>query len=91
MVLPSIFQTIQDTLLATFGNLAIVSLLIIIVFLVGFLFTGIDFRYSILLTIPLILVFSRIGWIPQFIGGLFWILTVMIGGYIAWGYIKGER
>lgn len=91
MAIPQIFQTIQDTLISSFGNLAIVSLLIIIVFLVGFLFAGIDFRYATLLTIPLILVFSRINWLPQWIGGLFWILTVMIGGYIAWGYLKGER
>jgi len=91
MVLANVFQTLQDTLVSVFGNLAIVAILLMGLFFIGFMFIGLQFRYSLLITAPLVLVFSQNGWFPQWVGGLFWILIVGIGGYIAWTYIKGER
>jgi hypothetical protein len=90
MTMPIFFQTIEDTLQGVFGSMALVALLIMLALLIGFMFVGIDFRYSIMFISPLTLAFAQIGWFPQWVSIVFWIVIVMFGGYILWSKVKGE-
>ncbi len=90
MVMPVIFQTIEDTLFGVFGSMSLVAVLILFVFLIGFMFVGVDFRYSIFFVSPLSLAFVSIGWFPGWVGIMFWIFIIMFGGYLLWQRIRGE-
>jgi hypothetical protein len=90
MVMPYIFQSIEDTLYNVFGSMELVALLIMLALLIAFLIIGIDFRYSIMFVSPLTLAFVEIGWFAKWVSIVFWIMIVMFGGYILWTNIKRD-
>jgi hypothetical protein len=84
MVMPVLFQTLEDSLQSVFGSMSLVALLIILAFIIGFMFVGVDFRYAIMFSSPLAPAFVAIGWFPTWVAIVFWILVIMFGGYILW-------
>lgn len=84
MVLPVFIQTLEDSLQGVFGSMSLVALLIMLAFIIGFMFVGIDFRFAIMFSSPLAPAFVAIGWFPGWVAIIFWILVVMFGGYILW-------
>jgi hypothetical protein len=78
-------EGILHSVLGTGDNgLILLALAILLFFTVAFMIAGIDFRIVLLLDTILIIGFSRMAWIPKYIEGIFWILVVGIGLYIAW-------
>ena len=83
-----IFQTVEDALFGSAGSLYLVAILIMAFFFILFLMFNIDFRLALMIESPLLLAFSEIGWFPAWVAGVFWILIVGIGLFIAWNFIK---
>ena len=50
-----------------------------------FMFCGIDFRWSVILTVPLIMGLSGL-FLPDWAAGILWIGIVAFGAYLAWSY-----
>lgn len=79
---------LEQVFTKTFGSIYILSLAIIVVILLMLLFAGLDLRVGLLLTMPLFAAFGEIGWLPQYITGLAWILFVGFGMFMIWNYIR---
>jgi len=90
MVAASLLQLLENTLHSMFGSMSLVALVIMGIMAIGFMFAGMDFRFAVMMVTPMILAFVEIGWFPQWVGAVFWMLVVLFGGYIAWTYIKRE-
>ena len=80
----NLFAGMEQSLVQSFGSLYLLALGIIIVFTIGFLMTGIDFRVVLLMDSILVIGFARMAWIPSYIEGIFWILVVGLGVYLLW-------
>jgi hypothetical protein len=80
----AVFVALQESLVSMFGSMTYVAIAIILFFLIGFLLTGFDFRFALLIITPLIIVFSSVGWFPKWIGGFAWIIIIGFGLYIAY-------
>ena len=83
-----LLENVTDVLFNSVGNLNIMSLIIVCFFIFGLLIVGVDFRFALMLVLPLIMVFSDSGWLPKWVGGLLWILIVTFVGYFLWIYVK---
>jgi hypothetical protein len=80
----NLFNGIEQYLVQSFGSIYILALGLVLFFTVAFLIAGVDFRLIILLNTILVIGFSRMGWIPAWIEGAFWILIVGLGLYMLW-------
>lgn len=83
-----LIEVIEQTLVKATGSLTLVAFGIMAFFLIGFMFSGIDFRYSILIITPLVIIFTKMGWLPIEVSGIFWVIIIGFALFIAWNYIK---
>ena len=81
-------QQIEDALFGSSGNMILVGIGIMAFIFVIFLIFNIDFRLALLFDSPLILAFSKVGWFPSWVGGVFWVLIVGIGIYMLINIIR---
>lgn len=79
---------LEQVITKTFGSVYIFSLAIIVVILLMLLFAGLDLRIGLLLTMPLFASFGTIGWLPQYVTGLAWMLFVGFGMFTVWNFIR---
>jgi hypothetical protein len=77
-----IIDTLQSSLFGTTGNYVLIGLGIMLFFFIGFIILGIPFKYSLMFIAPMILGFVEIGWFPQIISFIFWLLIAGIGIFL---------
>ena len=87
MSLPLI-ENIGNVLETNMGSMWIVALIIICFFVFVLLVIGVDFRFAVMLSMPLFIGFSNYGWLPIWVGGVLWVLIVMFAGYFLYVMIK---
>lgn len=88
MVNMPLFQSIEDAWFGSSGNMILVAFGIMFFFLIVMLIIGIDFRFALMLIAPLIIVFTEIGWFPDWVAGIFWVLVVGIAIFIFWNLLR---
>lgn len=82
------FGGLEDALFGFSGSMWLVAIIILIVFIVAFLIVGVDFRYALIFSSPLVLGFTEIGWFPIWIQTVFWLLIIGIGAYLLYTYMS---
>jgi len=87
MSLPLI-DTISASLFGSSGSMYLVGLLIMLFFFIAFLIIGLPFKYSLMFVSPLPIAFVQIGWFPQIIATIFWLLIAGFGIFMFWTYIS---
>lgn len=83
-----ILTNITNQLESSSGNMWIAALGIMVAFMLVMMIVGVDFRYAVMLVSPGLIIFSDIGWIPVWIGGLIFILFIGFGAYMAYNRLK---
>jgi len=83
-----LFTLIEDSLFTNAGSMWLVAICILIFFFLAFMIAGMEFRYAIIFTSPLILGFVQMGWFPAWIQVVFWLIIVGIGGFLAYTYLS---
>jgi uncharacterized RDD family membrane protein YckC len=81
-------SVIQSSLFGFTGSFLLIGLCIMIFFIIAFLIIGIPFKYSVMFTSPLALGFVSVGWFPQIVATIFWILIAGIGIFLLWSQIS---
>ena len=82
------FTTIQQALFGSTGDYLYVAMGILVLFVVLFLFVGIDFKYAVMFTAPLGIAFSNGGWFNSWVGVVYWLLVVSMGIFTVWQLIS---
>jgi hypothetical protein len=77
-------DTIQSALFGSTGSLYLIGIVILAFFIIAFVMIGLPFKYSIMFTSPLVLAFVEIGWFPQIISAIFWLLIAGLGIFVLW-------
>ena len=85
----AMINALETELVKTFGNLWILAVIILVLFMCVMLMAGIDITYVSWFMTPLIMVFSWYGWLPLWAGVCASIVTVGFGGYQMWNHIRG--
>ena len=83
-----LFTLIEDQLFSNTGSMWLVAIGILAFFFIAFLIIGLDFKYAIIFTSPLVLGFVQMGWFPAWIQVVFWLIIVGIGGFLAYTYLS---
>lgn len=78
----------EQVIIKTFGSTTTFAFILIAIFIILFLFAGLDFRISGLIVMPLFMGFAAIGWLPEYVNGLAWIILVGFGLFIMWNWIR---
>lgn len=86
MVMPQLFNSILDSFNAVTGSPIVTMLIIIAVFVIGFMLAGIDFKFALMFCMPLLLAASTI-YLPGWITGVLVMLLIGVGGYMAFSYL----
>ena len=89
-ILNLILSKIEESIVGALGGHELFAIAICVLFLVSLIATGNDFRYSIMIIMPLIPAFAQSGWFPIWVEGLFWIVIVGFGIYFVYGIIRRE-
>lgn len=72
-----------DSVIQSFtGNIFIVALVIVGFFAIGFLMSGIPFRFVMLLMVPLMAALASSDWFPGWVQAVFWFVVVGIGLFL---------
>ena len=82
-----IFTNIEQSLFGIGGSGVIVSLILIVFFIMAFMFAGLEFKYALILSSPLVLSFASMGWLVGW-DIFIWIIVVSIPLYLFWNYIR---
>jgi hypothetical protein len=81
-------SVLQGSLFGVTGSLYLVGILVMIFLIIAFLIVGIPFKYSVMFTSPLAIAFVQVGWFPQIIATIFWVLIAGIGLFLLWSQIS---
>ncbi len=88
-----LFSTIEDSLFGVLGfngDMAISAVAIMLFFIIAFVIGGLEFKYAIMLTSPLVLAFVEMGWFPIWISTIFWLLIAGLGIFL-WVTYMSDR
>lgn len=69
------------------GDYTLIALGILAFFVLGFVIIGLDFKFALLLCLPLAAVFTAEGWFNTWFSFIFWFLAVAITGFIVWTHL----
>lgn len=83
-----LISSINDALFGISGSMYLVAIIIMVFFFIAFLVIGIPFKYAVMFTSPLALAFTSIGWFPQIVATIFWLLIGGLGLFMLWTYIS---
>jgi hypothetical protein len=93
MIPTQVFGSFETIISSIFGSMEVFALVVLFVFIIGFLFIGLDFRYALLIISSLALAMSNGGlaggWLPAWVGIMMWIVVVTLGGYLVVDRIRG--
>ena len=84
----AILDTIQASLFGISGSMYLVAIGIMIFFFIAFLIIGMPFKYATMFTSPMVLGFVEIGWFPQIMSLIFWLLIAGIGIFLFISFIS---
>jgi hypothetical protein len=73
------FIFISDSLAAFLGGYWIMALLILAIFIIAFMFLGLDFRISFMANAVLVLAMVNAGWLPIWISLITYVLVIAFG------------
>lgn len=89
-----LFEQIQNSLFSSLGGNQVGGylfvLMVMVVFIIGFIVAGVPFRFAILFSIPFIWGASSIGWLPNWVEGLFWFFIIGYGIYLFYTLIMSR-
>lgn len=83
------FSGIEQGLISWLGSIALVGAVIILVFIILYVLSRMNFRYAVMIVGCAIPSFVRAGWFPGWVEGLTWFIVVGFGLYYAYSIIKG--
>lgn len=87
MATPTFVTYFFDTANLQTGSLFLVGLCIVAFFVIAFMMARIDFKFTLMFIIPLLMAMS--GYLlPMWVAGLIWILVISVGGYMAWSRVQ---
>lgn len=86
----ALFSTIESSLFGSLGSMYIAGLAIMVFFIIAFVIAGMDFKYAIMFTSPLVLAFVEMGWFPVWISTVFWLLIAGLGIFL-WVTYMSDR
>ncbi len=75
---------INDAIIGLTGSYYLMGIIIMVFFIIAFLIMGLEFKYAIMFTSPLVLGFVEMGWFPVIVSTLFWLAIGGIGIYMLW-------
>lgn len=91
MVVPGILDTLSSSLFGVTGDFTMVSLGIIGALLIAFLFAGLDFKFALMFTSPVIWGLASVGWLPQWTKLLATLFIIGFGLILVMSRFRGER
>lgn len=75
---------INDAVVGLTGSYYLMGILIMVFFMIAFLIMGLQFKYAIMFTSPLVLGFVEMGWFPVIVSTFFWLAIAGIGIIMLW-------
>lgn len=81
---------IETGMVNSFGGTYLVFGLIFVAIFIGFLMAGINFRFALLFSSPVLVVMAQSGVIAPWIGYIIYIFVIGFGMYVAYGEMQSK-
>ena len=79
-----LFANLWSEAVAYVGSAVLVCILLMAIFLIGFLFLGIDFDFALLIISPIPFTLANQGYIDKWIGGIIVVIVLGVSIYLAY-------
>lgn len=86
-----VLDTMTSSLFGFTGSYYIISMAIVVFLLVAFLFAGLDFKFALMFTAPVIWGLANISWLPAWTKLLSAMFVIGFGLILVMSRFRGER